>query len=324
VYIGNEHFSEITNADEAARLFKKSVALVAFSISSFCNRRCTYCPNSVVDRKSKQNFMSDELFFNILRQLAQIDYRGQINITRYNEPFSDKEYAMSRITEIRKFLPHAPIVVYTNGDYLDRQYLDDLAKCGVHTIVATVHSGPGGKTDIASLKVELRRRLAEMELTFVVNHDEEKALAVTAKHPDGLILSYLAHDFYRGSETGNAWAYDRGGSLPIPKTYVRKLPCLVQFTELNIEWDGSILPCCQIQNDMFANNDYVVGKLDGKSDIFLAWTAMSLVQWRRKMLSFETKTKPCASCSYGEPVGNLASLKATADQVQRALARMPA
>ena len=132
VYIGQEHFNEIIAPRAAARLFKKSVQLVAFSISSFCNRRCTYCPNSVVDRKSKQNFMSDDLFFNIIKQLAKIDYSGQINITRYNEPFSDKEYALSRITDIRKALPNAPIVIYSNGDYLDRPYLDELAKTGVY------------------------------------------------------------------------------------------------------------------------------------------------------------------------------------------------
>ncbi len=324
MYIGNEHFIEVTNAVEAARLFKKSVSLVALSISSFCNRKCTYCPNSVVDRKSTQNFMSDDLFFNIMRQLALIDYSGEINITRYNEPFADKDYALSRITDIRKHLPKARIVIYTNGDYLDSGYLETLAELGVHQIVATVHSGPGGKTDIDSIKTELRRRMDELQIEFAVDHEEEKALALSAKYAQGMYLTYIAHDFLRGAEEGNAWAYDRGGSLPIPKNYVRQLPCLVQFSELNIEWDGTILPCCQIQNEMFANNDYVLGKLDGERDIFLAWTAMSFVLWRRKMLSFEPKKTPCTTCSYGEPRGNLASLKATADQVQRAIARMGA
>ena len=298
-----EHFTRDLSPETAAKLFKKSVNLVAFAISSYCNRQCTYCPNVIADRKSAKNYMSDGLFFNILRQLSKIDYDQGINITRYNEPLADRDYALSRLRDIRVFLPKAVICIYTNGDYLDRSYLDEIAKLGVQAINATVHAGAGGKTDIESLILEQNRRLEELGLAFEIEPETDavkhKYRIARGRHRDGLHITYAAHDFYRGAETGDAWAYDRGGSLPIPKAYVRKNPCFVQFTELNVEWDGSILPCCQIHNDVFDHDDYVLGKLDSASDIFAAWTNLNFIGWRLKMFNFDQKTAPCATCTYG-------------------------
>ena len=221
-----EYFTVIKNPDRARALFKESVGRVGISISSYCNRQCTYCPNSIVDRKSAQNFMSDDLFFSIMRQLSKIDYDGEINVTRYNEPLADKEYALSRLRDIRVFLPDATIHIFTNGDYLDRPYLDELAGLGVNRITATVHAGPGGKTDIDSLTTEQDRRLRELDLPYTLGNQtrEDRYRIATVPVGEHLVLDYVAHDFYRGAEKGNAWAFDRGGVLPIPKTVTRISP----------------------------------------------------------------------------------------------------
>ena len=324
--IGWDHFTRDLTPEQAVAVFKRSVSLVAFSISSFCNRKCGYCPNSIADRKSTQNLMTDDLFFNILRQLSRIDYSGEINITRYNEPLADKDYALSRLRDIRVFLPKARIHVYTNGDYLDRPYLDDLARVGVNSIMATVHAGPGGQTDIDSLMKEQDRRLRALDLPFEIDQETvtDKYRLATAHHPKGLLLTYSAHDFYRGAEDGNAWAFDRGGALDIPKTYRRVHPCLVQFTEMNIEWDGTMLPCCQIQNDVFDHDKYVMGKLDGTSDIFLAWMNTNFINWRIKMYSFDQKDAPCTTCTYGMMMSDVPRLKESVTQFREAMIRITA
>lgn len=303
-----EHFVNGLPPEKSRVLFKKSVLRVSIAISSYCNRQCSYCPNSIVDRKSNAYFMSDDLFFNILRQLATIDYSEIIQIHRYNEPLAERDYALSRIGYIRAFLPNAKIHIFTNGDYLDRGYLDQLAKLGVAEIDVTVHAGPGGKTDIESLIYEQNRRMAEYGLKFQISPwDLAEAVAEkhrhgTAVHPDGMKLVINAVDFYRGLETGTAWAYDRG-VLKIPRAYVRDKPCMSQFCEMEIEWDGTLLPCCQINNDAFAHDNYVLGKLTPDSDIFSAWTNNAYVAWRVKMSTFEKKDAPCRTCSYGKPSG---------------------
>lgn len=293
------HFVRDLAPDQARTLFKTSVAKIAFAISSYCNRKCTYCPNSVADRKTHKNFMSDALFFSILRQLCQINYRGIIYIHRYNEPLADKDYTLSRIRDIRVFVPNARVQIFTNGDYLDRAYLDELAALGVDEIQATVHAGPGGLTDIESLRKEQDRRTAELALPFEFYYEDNVRIA-SAQHPRGLKMYYNAHDFYRGMDQGDTWAYDRGGVIAIPRKYVRRKPCFVQFGEMEIEWDGTLLPCCQVNNDAFPHDDFVLGKLKPEDDMFVTWTNANYVKWRIAMSSEDAKAAPCTTCTYGE------------------------
>ncbi len=293
------HFVIDQPHEEAKALFKASVHSISLSISSYCNRQCSYCPNSIADRKSHRNFMSDDLFFSIMRQLTSVGYDGRIHLHRYNEPLADKDYALSRIRDVRVFLPKAEISIYTNGDYLDRPYFDELARLGVYSIAATVHAGAAGKTDFASVNAELDRRIDELGLAFKTFEEGPGFRVVTGTHSRGTHITYNAHDFLRGSEKGNAWALDRGGVLDIPKTYVRTRPCFVQFLEMEIEWDGKLLPCCQIHNDAFSHDDYVLGTLTPDTDLFRAWTNANYVDWRIKMSADERKDKPCTTCSYG-------------------------
>jgi hypothetical protein len=297
-----EYYAVISDPDRAAALFKASINRVGISISSYCNRRCSYCPNSIADRKSAQNLMSDDLFFNILRHLTRIDYDGEINIHRYNEPLSDKAYALSRLRDIRVFLPKAYIHIFSNGDYLDRDYLDALTQAGVNKITATVHSGPGGKTDIESLVKEHARRIEELGIPFEVDRTEieDRICVATARHEGRLEIEYLAHDFARVSPEGDAWAFDRGGALNLPKTFTRVTPCFTPFTEFEVEWDGTLLPCCQIQNDAFQHDNYVLGKLTPESNLFTAYTSAKYAEWRMKLFSYGAKESPCTTCTYGQ------------------------
>ena len=294
-----QHFMIDMTHEEAKALFSASVRSISLSISSYCNRQCAYCPNSIADRKSPKNFMSDDLFFSIMRQLTSIGYNGQIHLHRYNEPLADKDYALARIRDVRVFLPKAQIAIYTNGDYLDRPYLDELARLGVHGISATVHAGAGGQTDFTSVGKELDRRMAELGLDFKTQTEGPGFRVVMGTHSKGTQVTYNAHDFMRGAEHGDAWAFDRGGVLDIPKSSMRSAPCLIQFMELEIEWAGKLLPCCQIHNDAFPHDDYVLGTLTPTSDLFRTWTNAKYVDWRVKMSGDESKGKPCTTCTYG-------------------------
>ncbi|MBV8634134.1 MAG: radical SAM protein, partial [Burkholderiaceae bacterium] len=125
-----EHF--IPNLDPlmAASVFKRSVHNIEMALSSYCNRRCPYCPDSIVDRISKKYYMSDELFINIMTQLRSINYSGVLAFHRYNEPLADKAYALARMSSARTFLPNAVFRIFTNGDYLTADYIRELVAIG--------------------------------------------------------------------------------------------------------------------------------------------------------------------------------------------------
>ncbi|MGP0057965.1 MAG: SPASM domain-containing protein [Beijerinckiaceae bacterium] len=293
------HFRPNLTIDEAEELFKNAVETIEISISSYCNRRCPYCPNSLVDRISAKNFMSDGLFLNVMRQLCKIEYAGGIHINRYNEPLADKDYALKRISEIRAFLPKSSIAVFTNGDYLDAAYVTDLGEAGVFQIYMTIHEAAGG-TSFPDLLLDQDRRLSKLGLPFSYAMNPAQNRRVANVDTGSAMLFYcLAQDFHARDGNGVLWMQDRGQSLAVEKGMIRSAPCFMPFAQMQIEWDGELLPCCQIQPDAFAKNQYSLGRLTENSNIFLEWTNVQYVQWRKDLFSYEIKKSPCSTCSYG-------------------------
>ena len=66
---------------EAAQIFKKNITSVEIGTHNYCNRTCTFCPLSLesVNRRNFKDtiFMSDEMYENIMKQLASIDFDGR-------------------------------------------------------------------------------------------------------------------------------------------------------------------------------------------------------------------------------------------------------
>lgn len=56
--------------------FKKDLHLIEIELFSFCNRTCWFCPNSVIDRRSKNIEMSEKTYLSILEQLRDIEFNG--------------------------------------------------------------------------------------------------------------------------------------------------------------------------------------------------------------------------------------------------------
>jgi radical SAM protein with 4Fe4S-binding SPASM domain len=105
-----------------------------------CNRRCSYCPNSVFDRGLIKNekLMSEEAFKKIIDELAEIKFTGKIIPCSFGEPLLDK-----RIFKFMKYvknkLPKSKIYFMTNGDYLNEENRNKLVKIGVDKILVSPH-----------------------------------------------------------------------------------------------------------------------------------------------------------------------------------------
>jgi hypothetical protein len=117
-------------ASEKKTITKRNLRLIAIGIFSFYNRRCWFCPNSFVDAHSENRFMPEKTFGKIISELKEMDFSGRVSYNRYNEPLADK-MVLKRICETRTALPHAYLSTSTNGDYLDRTYLEQLADAGM-------------------------------------------------------------------------------------------------------------------------------------------------------------------------------------------------
>lgn len=295
-----ELFYETSDLEVAKLLFKNNVENIEIGISSYCNRVCDYCPNNYVDRLSVDNKMDDKIFFRLMEQLKEIDYSGNITIHRYNEPFADFEYAVSRIKSIKEYLPRATLSISTNGDYLNKEKLLELhgIMSGNDGLYITVHNLPG-RRDYEKLKKDLVKRVTALDLPYNWISNNDKTAEIRVSVGPNIRCEYRVINFYYESETDpNMLVSDRGEFIKLNQVKKRELPCFTTFIQIQIEWDGSLQPCCNIHSDVPQHAKYSTGKFDENGNIFLIYTSDTYVQWRRSMFSFEKKDSPCSTCTY--------------------------
>ena len=127
-------YSEIANSIKYKdKYFFHSVSL---EISTYCNRKCHYCPNK--DYETPKNFMSWDIFKSAIARLKDIKYTGIVQYHLFNEPLFDE-----RLTDFVKYtsanLPKAIQVLISNGDLLNIEKAKGLSEAGVDKFVVTVH-----------------------------------------------------------------------------------------------------------------------------------------------------------------------------------------
>jgi 2-deoxy-scyllo-inosamine dehydrogenase (SAM-dependent)/8-amino-3,8-dideoxy-alpha-D-manno-octulosonate transaminase len=182
--------------------------MVEIEINTGCNRRCSYCPNSVA-RRNEEGEMAPELFRHLLEQLRSMSFGGRVSYHFYGEPLLCS-HLDSFVALTRLYLPRARPVLYSNGDLLDSDRLRSLADAGVALFVVTFHEGPAHQfqTVFRDLEPALREKVVYLD------------------HQD-LVLS------------------NRGGILKdrVEGRLAPNTPCLVPSGLIVVTVLGTVLPC---------------------------------------------------------------------------------
>jgi hypothetical protein len=223
-------------------LFVRTVTNIEFEIGSYCNRRCGFCPNSIIDRISSKLLMDDALFESIVAQLGVMGWQGTIRSHRYNEPLTDRAYLLRRLETCRILGPHASVLIQTNGDYLDRAYLEAIHDAGCRMIFCTAYLKEGMPYDHATAVTTVENRLRRLQVPF----------QWLALQPGSQVVARAAvrdMDFVMRSVNFQVNPSNRGGSLTTNDTRARTQPCLRLFDELQIECDGTLMPYCELRSD---------------------------------------------------------------------------
>jgi MoaA/NifB/PqqE/SkfB family radical SAM enzyme len=272
------------------RLFRDSVTMVEIEVFSYCNRRCWFCPNAVVDRFGAKEYMPEALYLRIVEQLAEIDYRGTISYSRYNEPLADR-IILRRLEQARRRLPGATLHTNTNGDYLTRAYLDDLVAAGLNSLNIQIYLGNNDRYDHERMRKRLEHIIARLDLAAVVTIDDpDRWLEARADWP-GLRLRLYARNF----EVNGC---SRGDSVPIQLSTPRTSPCLSPFHHLYVDYNGKVMPCCNLRSDVASHENAVIADLSDTPDIFSVYAGATLAAWRRSLIGFGPKHGHCAGCSF--------------------------
>ena len=180
-----------------------------------CNGSCDFCPVSKLRDKRPETFMSQKLFYNIIDQLRDMDYRGRLSLFSNNEPFLD-ERIIDFQAYARKRLPNAYMQLLTNGTLLSldkfKSIIDDLD----YLIIDNYND-----------RLELNKT-SKIIKSYCEEHKEliEK-VTIVIRNPREILTS-------------------RGGEAPNRKD-MKSYPnaaCCLPFRQLIIRPDGKVSMCC--------------------------------------------------------------------------------
>jgi len=233
---------------------------VEVEISTACNRRCSYCPNSKYDRNLPENMkkMDIDLFKKIVDELTRLGLQGRFHYHFYNEPLLDSRL-VSLIEYVRGNAPKLSSVIVSNGEYLTVDMYKDLARAGVKEFFITEHSQKG--TDNSSAIKEYRKDNGESGAKFCSMKMDTKDLL------------------------------NRGGLLEIEKARRRaKTDCLRPSEVLQIDHEGNVILCC---NDYFSTVKF--GNIENEKIIDI-WKKPAYKKIREDIKNNIFSLKICKRC----------------------------
>jgi radical SAM protein with 4Fe4S-binding SPASM domain len=233
--------------------------IVAIEISSYCNRKCSYCPVSKETEKIPKMFMEMNLFKKIIKQLQDINFSGSIMYHFYNEPLLD-ERLPEFISYVDANLPKCNSRVFTSGDFLTPHLADSLFDSGLHDIVVTDHNLKPGRV-------------------------EKRIAPILQKYGDRISMNRLY----------DRPILNRGGAIELPDVKLekkRKGNCTVVWEELNITYTGDVLLC---SSDYHRSKVY--GNVNEKN-ILDIYNNDEYVKARKAIISGVPYYDICVDCNY--------------------------
>lgn len=224
--------------DEAERLYQNPPLFEAIEVETInrCNGTCSFCPvNRNVDPRVHA-VMTEELFHDIVDQLAEINYCGRFSVFSNNEPLLD-DRIISLNQYAREKLPNARMHMFTNGTLLSLDKFVELADILDELII-----------DNYQQELKLIKPCVEIQEYCKTHAELAKKVTIVLRKPQEILTS-------------------RGGTAPNRKELVEygKDRCILPFKQMIIRPDGKVSLCC---ND--AIGKYTLGDLN-KEKLLEIW-----------------------------------------------------
>jgi MoaA/NifB/PqqE/SkfB family radical SAM enzyme len=277
------------NSNEKTEIFKNFCKCVTIETSSYCNRKCSFCANSYIDRHSEHLFMTDNLYHKILSELAEVEYDGVIFYSFYNEPLAEGEYFINKVKTARKQLPNVVLETHTNGDFVTKEILDKLGRAGLNDMTIMRYFESPDNTSKRKNIQKTHEFVNKLELQTKYIRTTASSYTIECKHPQ---IEHIKVDMVDFMRVG----HNRAGSVKLEKS-IREKPnfiCQSPFFELNISYNGLVSPCCSVRWEVEKHKGLVVGDIN-KQSIFDIFSNETMCQLRRS-LAYKKVNPICAIC----------------------------
>jgi GTP 3',8-cyclase len=236
---------------------------VNIETTTACNRRCENCPNSIYDRSLPQNekLLPEELFKRIIDDLRAIKFTGRISPHSFGEPLMDKRLEIL-MKYAHEYLPKAKLEIYTNGDLLDINILNNLYDAGVKNYVITLY---GNQKEVEANE----KRMTDLK-KYIKENKKEISMEIN-KFSNRLNLS------------------NRGGIIKIHKN-TKTIACQAYNNPLVINYKGDVVLCC---NDYFGQITF--GNIENNS-LLEIWSKKSFKTIRKEVRENLFRLDICQRC----------------------------
>ena len=270
------------NTVSARDAFKTLIGSVELEISSACNRRCVYCPQSILARE--QELMPLELFRKIVLELHGIDYGKDISFHQFNEPLLAVEHLYACMRTVKECLPAASMNIFTNGDPLTPEVLEQLRAHGAASVVATCHYAKNEAWSVKSAFGKIAALCARLGLPFNIQ-------------PVGHGLTALASvgetEVWISSSDLLLHGSHRLGTVPAgEREQTHDTLCAMMLSSMNIAYSGTAYLCCEFCHGIAEQQQYALGNARGL-------TVFELLERKKKfVIAYLSGNRPacCRNC----------------------------
>lgn len=223
-----------------------------------CTRCCSFCHYGL-ERKPTNIQIEESLFFRIIDQLASLSYSGRIGLFETNEPLTDKRLPQF-LAYARERLPHAWLLLTTNGDLLNEEKLHVLFRLGLNRLYLNSYD-----------ETALVRNLQLLEKQ---SHSVKKKI----RHIN------------RVDQT--QWT-SRAGNVSQFKSEAVRAPCDMVYEVMYIKPSGKVFSCI---SDYYDVNE--MGDLNHQT-LLEVWHGENFRNLRRQLNSGNREQSPlCVQCDY--------------------------
>lgn len=260
--------------------------MVEIEVFSFCNRTCWFCPNSFIDRKSTNNYMPEDVYIKLLRELDSFGYHGLISYSRYNEPFAD-DVIFTRVKQAKEIVPDARLHTNTNGDYLNHEKLLEAEESGFTSLNIQLYPSKDYSREETLRMYEKTQNRCKIE-GMTLTKDEPDWVEWNGKVGRMNVAMY-GRDFMVNGTC-------RGGQIEPLVREVRVSACSIPANAAYIDWNGNVMPCCNLRSDIKDHEWYILGNIN-ESSLIDCLESQHACDFRREVGAHGPKKGACATCT---------------------------
>jgi MoaA/NifB/PqqE/SkfB family radical SAM enzyme len=265
---------------------------IELETSKKCNRKCSCCPNGGNIARETQELMGWDLFLSIITQLSKLDFTGWLALHNYNEPLLNPRL-IQELETINTLLPHSSTCIFSNGDFLTEEKLQELNGVKLENLRITLYPSSDRKEEVSDYRMIKRwlriKKLNNLNWKYKIVRQGEEAYV----HFDGTEIEIISPDLttynYRG-DTSNAVLLEE-----------RSTPCYMTIHSSAIDYKGNMKMCCNVYPHEEDHQEYILGNL-AKISFEDIWNSRKLNELRLRHIKTDWSISGiCKKCNHHLP-----------------------